>query len=162
MRPLYLCVHLEIGIVSLLSFGCVNPEHFAPDPSVPAISPLSLPVIMLFACPAPAPHVRYDTSRGRTLNPFHASPTSPQPYQADKFVDAGFLMHWGEDMKSVPGSGGSSCTSPAPLNLQPISGLKRARFARHAGCWFCRFSQEQLADSTRELGQVPEHGVSHS
>lgn len=105
---------------------------------------------------------RHDTSRGRTLNPFHASPTSPQPYQADKFVDAGFLMHWGEDMKSVPGSGGSSCTSPAPLKLQPISGLKRARFPRHAGCWFCRFSQEQLADSTRELGQVPEHGVSHS
>jgi hypothetical protein len=29
--------------------------------------------------------------------------------KADKFVDPGFLMHWGEDMVTLPGSGGASC-----------------------------------------------------
>jgi hypothetical protein len=29
--------------------------------------------------------------------------------KADKFVEPGFLMHWGEDMNTVAGVGGASC-----------------------------------------------------
>ena len=96
--------------------------------------------------------------------------------KADKFVEPGFLMHWGEDMNTVAGDGGASCQRPSlphthshilshlcslclTYTLTHIS-ARSTHFElnfccnRHGGGGSSWLDQQQVTSTPRQLGQV--------
>lgn len=69
--------------------------------------------------------------------------------KADKFVEPGFLMHWGEDMNVVAGDGGALCQRPSlPYTLSLVLSLFNIYSHAHL-CTIDPFRTEFLLQQAR-------------